>query len=132
MEKWIRLVGLELSVSIGIHDFERQGPQPYRLDIGLRLRSDYIARRDTIAETVDYDLLRQRVKTHVQAKHFNLQETLMQDVLAIFFSLDSRVMAVDVQTAKTAVYDDCQAVGLHYCMDRQDYDLEQMAHSVPS
>ena len=51
----------------------------------MRLRRDYIARRDTIAETVDYDLLRQRVKTHVQAKHFNLQETLMQDVLAIFF-----------------------------------------------
>ncbi len=132
MEKWIRLVGLELAVSIGIHAFEREGPQPYRLDIGLRLRNDYIVRRDTIAETVDYDLLRQRVKTHVQAKHFNLQETLMQDVLAICFALDSRVVAVEVKTAKTAVYDDCQAVGLHYCMDRQEYDLEQMAHSVPS
>ncbi len=132
MEKWIRLVGMELPVSIGIHAFEREGPQPYLLNISLRLRSDYIVRRDTIAETVDYDLLRQRVKTHVQAQHFNLQETLMQDVIAICFALDARVVAVEVETGKTAVYDDCQAVGLHYCMDRHEYDLEQMAHSVPN
>jgi len=37
MEKWIRLLGLRLHVSIGIHDFEKKKPQPYKMDIGLLL-----------------------------------------------------------------------------------------------
>lgn len=122
MQKWIKLVGLELDVSIGIHDFEQTGPQPYRLDIGLLLVNNYWAANDAISETVDYDTLRQLVRHHVQSKHFNLQETLIQDVVAICFELDDRVIGIDIATAKTAVYPDCQSVGLHYVMSRAEYD----------
>lgn len=121
MQKWIRLTGLRLNVSIGIHDFEKTGPQPYRLDIGLLLRGNYVTEHDQIEETVDYDLLRNRVITHLTGRHFNLQETLMQDVLRICFELDQRVIGVDIATAKTAVYPDCDAVGLHYVMGISEY-----------
>lgn len=121
MEKWIRLKGLRLAVSIGIHDFEKTGPQPYQLDIGLRLVNDYRTRHDSISETVDYDALRSSVSAHLKSIHFNLQETVIQDVIGLCFALDPRVIAVDVSTSKTAVYPDCDAVGLHYCLNRDEW-----------
>lgn len=121
MEKWIRLNGLHLDVSIGIHDFEKAGPQPYRLDIGLRLSEDYWAGQDAISETVDYDKLRNAVTNHLRSRHFNLQETVIQEIMVLCFELDERVIAADVKTAKTSVYPDCESVGLHYVASRQEW-----------
>lgn len=121
MEKWIRLEGLKLAASIGIHDFEKQAPQPYRLSIALRLVNSYRTRHDQIAETVDYDQLRQQISAHLLSCHFHLQETVIQDVIDICFALDERITAVDVQTSKTAVYPDCDAVGLHYRCTRAEW-----------
>jgi dihydroneopterin aldolase len=121
MEKWIRLLGLRLQVSIGIHDFEKKRPQPYKMDIGLLLDDSYRTCHDSIAETVNYDELRSRVSAHLSSRHFNLQETVIQEVIDICFEIDLRIRAVDVSTAKTAVYPDCDAVGLHYRVTRADW-----------
>lgn len=121
MEKWICLDGLRLDVSIGIHDFELLAPQPYKLDISLQLTSAYKTLFDEITETVNYDELRNNVMFHLASKHFNLQETLVQDVVGICFALDSRIIKVDIKTVKTAVYPDCDSVGLHYIVSRGEW-----------
>ena len=121
MKKWIRLDGLKMNVSIGIHDFEKKQPQPYRLDIGLELANSYRTLHDAIAETINYDALRSRVLAHLGSRHFNLQETVIQDVMDICFDIDARVTAVDVRTAKTAVDPDCAAVGLHFQATRDEW-----------
>jgi dihydroneopterin aldolase len=121
MDKWIELAALQLPVSIGIHAFEKTGPQPYRLDLRLAIEDSYRTRQDLIAETVDYDALRAQVSALVRSRHFNLQETLVQEVIDICFALDARVSAVDVRSAKTAVYPDCDSVGLHYSMTRAEW-----------
>ena len=121
MDKWIELAALQLPVSIGIHDFEKNGPQPYRLDLRLAIEDSYRTRQDLIAETVDYDALRAQVSALVRSRHFNLQETLVQEVIDICFGLDARVQAADVRSAKTAVYPDCDSVGLHYRMTRAEW-----------
>jgi dihydroneopterin aldolase len=121
MEKWIRLTGLRLNVAIGIHAFEQAGPQPYQLDVGLRLVNNYRTLHDQIDETVDYDQLRTRLVNYLVSRHFNLQETVIQDAIGICFSIDARVVEVDVRTAKTSVYPDCDAVGLHYRLTRDEW-----------
>ena len=121
MLKRMKLEGLVVGTSIGIHDFERQAAQPYRVDIALRLDDDYQPQNDDIRETVDYDTLRSRVKDYLSAKHINLQETVIHDLIAICFNLDARVLGVDIQVAKTAVYRDSEAVGLHYELTRQEW-----------
>ena len=121
MLKRMKLEALVVDTSIGIHDFERQAPQPYRVDIGLRLAEDYQPQNDDICETVNYDTLRSRVKDYLGAKHISLQETVIRDLIAICFELDARVLGVDIQVAKTTVYPDCDAVGLHYELTRQEW-----------
>lgn len=125
MEQWIFLSGLEVPVSIGIHDFERRCAQPYRLNIKVAIRPGYIVLNDAIEETVDYDALRLSILSLLSSRHFNTQEYLIQEVMKISFNLDVRVHAADVEVSKTSVYSDCQAVGLHYRMSRQEW-LELM------
>ena len=121
MQKRMKLTGLVVDTSIGIHDFERQARQPYRVDVDLQLVDDYQPQNEDIRETVDYDTLRTRVITHLKSKHINLQETVIRDLIAICFELDTRVVSVDIQVAKTAVYPDCEAVGLHYVLSRNEW-----------
>lgn len=121
MQKTIRLDGLRMPVSIGIHDFERQAPQEYVLDIAIGLPGNYRALRDSIEETVNYDALRARVVELLDSQHFNLQETVIQRVVDLCFELDDRVNWADVRTRKTQVYQDCDAVGLQYRMSRAEW-----------
>lgn len=120
MRKEIRLESLTLLVSIGIHDFELAEPQEYLIDITLVISSDYHCFRDDIGEAVDYDKLRTRVKKYLAAKHFNLQETVVQDVIAISFAVDERIEEVEVYARKPTVYPDCRSVGLRYRVGRKE------------
>jgi len=121
MQKTIRLDGLRLPVSIGIHEFERKQPQEYVLDIMLGLPDEYRIDSDDIAQAVNYDALRDQVTALLGSQHFNLQETVIQRVLDICFRLDDRVGWVDVRTRKTQVYPDCESVGLHYRVMRDKW-----------
>lgn len=121
MEQWIYLSGLEVPVSIGIHDFEKDGPQPYRIDIGLRVGPDYFVWADSIGETVDYDNLRSGVLALVRSRHFNTQETVIQAAIEIAFRLDERILEVDISVSKTTVYPDCESVGLRYRVGKEQW-----------
>lgn len=121
MKKVIHLDELTLPVQVGIHDFERKGPQPYTVSVWLTLENGYWTVRDRIEETVNYDLLRQRITAHLTSGRFDLQETLAQDILALCFALDSRVTQARVTVAKPAVYPDCKAVGLDYSCCRAEW-----------
>jgi dihydroneopterin aldolase len=120
MQKIIYLQQLRLLQSVGIHDFERLAPQPYLIDIELHVQSSYITREDNIKEAIDYDAVRNGVKEHLGSRHFDLQETIAQDILRICFIADSRITHVRVRTAKTDVYPDCAAVGLDYFLGREE------------
>lgn len=120
MRKIIYFENLQLRQSIGIHDFERTAPQPCRLDIELHVDPGYVTRGDMIEEAIDYDVVRARIVGHLDGRHFNLQETVVQDIMRICFGADERVVGVRVKTAKTHVYPDCSAVGLDYFAVRSE------------
>ena len=121
MKKVIHLDSLALNVQVGIHDFEKAAPQPYVISVWLSLHPGYWCRTDQIEETVDYDALRQAIRTHLLTKAFNLQETIAQDFLAMAFELDDRVTAVRVTVTKPTVYPDCRGVGLDYELTRLEW-----------
>lgn len=121
MKKVIHLDALTLPVRVGIHDFERKAPQPYVVSVWLTLENGYWTLRDYIEETVNYDLLRERIRAHLLSGSFDLQETLAQDILALCFALDRRVTQARVTVAKPSVYPDCQAVGLDYSCEREEW-----------
>ena len=77
----IALENLELNMGLGIHAEERAAPQ--RVVVSVWMDCRYAAAPpDDIAAVVDYDFLRAGIRDLVAARHFDLQETLVEAVAA--------------------------------------------------
>lgn len=100
----IALEDLLLTMGIGIHAPERAAPQRVRLSVWLHCR--YPARpEDRIEAVVDYDFLRHDILALVAGRHFDLQESLVEEVAALALR-DPRVVRVRVKSVKPDVYPD--------------------------
>ncbi len=106
------LRGLTVQARIGIHDFERTGPQRLILDIDVYVDlAGHTPQADDIAEVVDYDFVRDLVHRRVAQGHIVLQETLCDDLMRELIA-HPQVQAVRLSTCKPDVYPDCEAVGV--------------------
>ena len=102
----------ELPVRIGVHDFEQAAPQRMRFNVDLFVPlADTTPSADHIAEVVDYDFVRERIRARVARGHIQLQETLADDILQAMLAHPG-VRAARVATEKPDVYPDCAAVGV--------------------
>lgn len=102
----------EVAVRIGVHDFEQRGPQRLWFDIDLCVPlGDAPAAQDDIADTLDYDFIRELVASIVGRQHHQLQETLCDAVLDALMRRP-QVQAARVATRKPDVYPDSASVGV--------------------
>ena len=103
----VLLEALEVMIGVGIHPVERAGPQ--RVLVSVWLYCDYgnVAPEDRIEAVVDYDFLRERILALAGSRHFELQETLC-DEIATLALVDARVAGVRVRTMKTDIYPDAR------------------------
>ena len=72
----IFLRGLSTECIIGFVDWERRVPQTVVIDLELPCDCERAARRDLVADTVDYKAVAKRVLAWVQASQFHLVESL--------------------------------------------------------
>ena len=75
-EDRIFLRGLSTECIIGFVDWERRVPQTVVIDLELPCDCERAARRDLVADTVDYKAVAKRVLGWVQASQFHLVESL--------------------------------------------------------
>jgi dihydroneopterin aldolase len=101
----IRISGVEVSASIGIHGFEQAARQKLLVSVTLMLAQPAPGNGfgDDIVEVKDYDFVRAGVLDLVAKRHFNLQETLCAAILDLCLSQKGLLGAV-VQTDKPDVY----------------------------
>ncbi len=108
----IFLRDLEVLVSIGIHDFEKQARQRIIVNVDLYVPfAVSAAKTDSISDVVDYDFIRDVVARCIGKKHIALQETLCDGIVDTLLA-HPKVVAARVSTEKPDVYPDCQAVGI--------------------
>ena len=90
----------------------RQARQRVKITVALFVpiaASD--SNRDDVQDTLDYDKLREGIASLAASRHFNLQETLIDEVLSFCLELGA-VRAATVRTEKPDVYPDCKTVGI--------------------
>ncbi|NDF49432.1 MAG: dihydroneopterin aldolase [Betaproteobacteria bacterium] len=103
---------LEFQASIGFHEFERQARQRVKISVSLFVPVEASrSGRDDVDDTLDYDKLREGIAALAASRHFNLQETLIDEVLSFCLKLGP-VRAATVRTEKPDVYPDCNTVGI--------------------
>ena len=100
----------EVAARIGIHDFERTGPQQVSISIEIDIDPRRLPGRDDIADAPDYDWIRQEIMKLVESRRFDLQETLARAIVEIA-GRRPEIHRVRVETAKLDVYPDARAVG---------------------
>jgi len=105
----IFLRNLTLSTSIGIHKAELEARQRLFINVELFLTPQADA-GDDIGQVLDYDKVRRGIVKLTEARHYNLQETLVEEIVALCFA-QKGVLAVRVSTEKPDVYADCDGVG---------------------
>ncbi len=109
-----------LELSIGFHDFEREAPQRVIIDVDLYVPVAHSTpRNDHVDEVLDYDFIRREVTELARSRHFNLQETLIDGIVALCLA-QPQVRAVRVCTQKPDVYPDCRSVGIEVFRLRAD------------
>ena len=107
--------------SIGIHDEEKVKPQRVFLNVKLFIDNTPDEMQDSILDTLDYDIIRRDIKKLASSQHFNLQETLCEEIAKYCLTHDPVVM-VEISSEKPDVYDDCDAVGLKIIRFRDTND----------
>lgn len=105
-EYTILLEGLEIRIGLGIHAHERAAPQRVLLDVALDCRYP-VRPEDRIDAVIDYDFLRAAIRALAESRHFELQETLCEEVAALALA-DPRVARVRVRSMKLDIYPDAR------------------------
>ncbi len=108
----IFLRDFRLDVSIGFHAAEREARQPVVINIDLFVSlTASTSEADDVRHVLDYDQVRAQVIELAHSRHFNLQETLLDGIVAICLAYPG-VQAVRASTEKPGVYPDCRTVGV--------------------
>jgi 7,8-dihydroneopterin aldolase/epimerase/oxygenase len=97
-------------MSLGIHEHEKAKKQLVIINVDLYFDATVPSQADQIESVVDYDFLRTEIERISRDRHFNLQETLCEEILAICLAKQG-VMAARISTEKPEAYPDCDAVG---------------------
>ena len=96
-----------LPVSIGIHDFEKKGPQTVVVNVDLLLAPAGRAHNDRIGNVLNYDAVHDGILALAKSRHFNLQESLVDAILDLCLAQPG-VVEARVSTEKPDVYGDCR------------------------
>jgi dihydroneopterin aldolase len=101
-----------VDANIGIHAFEKAGPQKLVISVDLFVPLALSTPlHDKIHEVLDYDFVRSTVRHRIEQGHINLQETLVDDLVRALLA-HPLVRAVRVSSEKPDVYADVEAVGI--------------------
>lgn len=106
----IFLKNFDVSISMGVHDFEKQARQRVIVNVDLYIDPNERIKHDTIRETVDYDFVRRTILEISDSGHFHLQETFCERILDVCLA-KSGVLAARVSSEKPDIYPDCESVG---------------------
>jgi 7,8-dihydroneopterin aldolase/epimerase/oxygenase len=108
----IFLKDFSIDASIGFHDFEKQARQRVLVSVDLFVPIEQsTSSRDDVADVLDYDFIRKEIAAIAQSRHFNLQETLIDEICALCLA-QPQIRAVRVESQKPDVYPDCKTVGI--------------------
>lgn len=101
----------EVFINIGVHAIEKTREQRVLINVDLYIPlAQSTPKADELDEVVDYDFMRRSIAARVGRGHIHLQETLVDDLLAVMLA-HPKVRAARVSTEKPDVYPDCVSVG---------------------
>ena len=121
-EKKILIKELILDLKLGYYDFEKEKPQRVKFSLEI----DYEDKKPTsdkdIKSIVNYGQVVKLIKKLTKNKHYNILETLAEDVFDVLFK-DKRIGKIKLQIEKLQILKDCTSVGIQITKKRSHEKL---------
>lgn len=109
-KKTILVRNLEILLSIGVHEEEKQAPQRLLVSVEADSEGGH-DEGDDFQATLDYDRICDFIRSLSSQPHVELQETVARRVLEFTLTLPG-VIGAKVETRKPDVFTDCDFVGV--------------------
>ena len=116
-EKKILIKELILDLKLGYYDFEKEKPQKVKFSLEI----DYEDKKPTsdkdIKSIVNYGQVVKLISKLTKNKHYNLLETLAEDVFDVLFK-DKRIGKITLKIEKLEIIKECASVGIQITKKR--------------
>lgn len=99
-----------IDASVGIYDHEKKNLQPVLINIEIVVASGPRA-EDEIEHVLSYEHVVKDVSALVKSRHFNLVETMAEEVAALCLK-NPRALSVTVRLEKTKCFEEIAGVGV--------------------
>lgn len=102
---------LELAASIGVLPREKTTKQRIFVDLEFAVDTHRAAKTDAVEDTVDYAKVRESIIATVNARHYQLLETLAETIAAAL-QRDFNLTDIKLCISKPDIFADMEAVGV--------------------
>ena len=105
------ITDLVFNTSIGIHDFEKEKEQKIKFNIEIDINPLLKAAENDLNSIVNYESVINKIKSITQKKHYNLLETLAEDIFSYLF-LNANIIKIKLRIEKPEIIKNTSSVGV--------------------
>jgi dihydroneopterin aldolase len=102
---------LVFNTSIGIHDFEKEKEQLIKFNIEIDINPLLEAAENDLNSIINYESVINKIKSITQKKHYNLLETLAEDIFSYLF-LNANIIKIKLRIEKPEIIKNTSSVGV--------------------
>lgn len=108
----VLLKDLEVEAHVGLHPWEKHPERPTRLIVNIECFASLTNKQPHSSENIlNYDLLRDHLKSWPTRPHTLLLETLVEELIAFAFR-NQKVEACRVSIMKPDIFNECAGAGV--------------------
>ena len=112
------ITDLVFNTSIGVHDFEKEKEQQIKFNIEININPVLKAAENDLKSIVNYENVISKVKSITHKKHYNLLETLAEDIFTNLF-LNKNIMKIKLRIEKPEIIKNTSSVGVEIIKKRK-------------
>ena len=114
----IIITDLVFNTSIGIHDFEKEKEQQIKFNIEIDINPLLKAAENDLKSIVNYENVISKVKSITHKKHYNLLESLAEDIFTDLF-LAKNIIKIKLRIEKPEIIKNTSSVGIEITKKRK-------------
>ena len=113
------ITDLVFNTSIGVHDFEKEKEQQIKFNIEIDINPLLKAAENDLKSIVNYENVISKIKSISEKKHYNLLETLAEDIFTDLF-LNKNIAKIKLRIEKSEIIKNTSSVGIEIIKKKND------------
>jgi len=114
----VLITDLVFNTSIGIHNFEKKEEQQIKFNIEIDINPLLKAAENDLNSIINYESIINNIKSITKKKHYNLLETLAEDIFSDLF-LNKNIIKIKLRIEKPEIIKNTSSVGIEIIKKRK-------------